>query len=157
MIGLEARGSWNSLYAVSPTHLPVAKHLLAFRPVVFPFVGVPTAGLRERLPAHPTFVRLLARVREFVFLETRHLREAFRAAFEFAGVRSLARVGPDVVFEVSRRREGLAALGVRTDKRTFSRVDSPVDVEVLRRVESLAAARELALTRPVRDVDLLDV
>ena len=97
MIGVGAGGSCNSLYAVSTSHLSLVDHLFAFASVVLPFVSVPTAGLRERLSAHPTFIRLLARVRELVFLEAGHLCEALRAAFELAGVRPLACVRPYMV------------------------------------------------------------
>ena len=86
VIGVGAGGSCNSLYAVSAPHLSLVDHLFAFASVVLPLVSVPTASLRECLPAHPTRIRLLARVCEFVFLEAGHLCEAFRAAFELAGV-----------------------------------------------------------------------
>ena len=160
LIGLvvEGPGHWrDSLYSVPSPHLPIADHLVPLHPIVLAFVRVPTPRLRERLPAHPALVRLLARVRQFVLLQTRHLRESLCAPLELAGVRTLARVRAYVVLEVPGRGEGLAAFGVRADEGTFARVDPPVDVEVLRSVKSLPAARELTLAGPIRYVDLLDV
>lgn len=66
-------------------------------------------------------------------------------------------MGPDVVLQVPSRGERLGALGVGAHEGAFPRVDPPVDVQVLGGVETLATARELALARPVGDVDLLDV
>ena len=121
------------------------------------FVSVPTTSLREGLTTDPTFVRLFARVREFVLLQAGHLCKTLQTAVVLASVRPLPSVSSDVVLQVSSSGERLPTVGVRADKRSLSRVNPSVDVEVLRGVEALATSGKLALARPVGDVDLLDV
>lgn len=143
----------HSLYPVPPRDLAV--HVVS--PAVLPLVRVPAPGLRERLTAHPAFVRFFPGVGQLVLLERGHLGKPLGAPVELAGVRPLPCVRPYVVLEVPRRGECLPAVGVRADEWALPGVDPPVDVEVLRRVEPLAAAREIALAWTIGDVDLLDV
>ena len=157
VIGFEAGRCRDSLNTVSSPRLSLTCSVLSLHPVVLAFVRVSAPRLRKRLSTHPTLVRFLTRVGQFVFLETGHLRKALGAALKLAGVRSLTRVRADVVLEVPGSREGLAAVGVGADKGTFPRVHAAVDVEMLGSVEPLATARELALAGTVGDVDLLDV
>jgi len=120
-------------------------------------VSVPATSLGECLPTNPTFIWLLTRVCQFVFLETGHLCKPFCATFKFAGVRALSCVSSYVVFQVSSCCEGFTAIHIWADKWSFSCVYSPVDIKVLWCVKSLSTARKVTLAGPVRDVYLLDV
>lgn len=124
---------------------------------MLPLVSVPATSLREGLPAHPALVGFLPCVGQLMLLETGHLRKPLGTALKLAGIWPLARVCPNVVLQVSCCREGLHTFGVGADERSLPCVDSSMDIEVLWGVESLSTAGKLALTRPVGDVDLLDV
>ena len=121
------------------------------------FVSVPATGLGECLPTNPTLVRLFTSVRQFMLLETGHLRKPFCASFKFAGIWPLSCVSSYVVLQVASCCEGLTAIYVRADKWSFSCVNSPVDIEVLRCVEPLSTTWKVTLAGSVRDVYLLDV
>lgn len=124
---------------------------------MFTFVSVSATSLRERLSTHSTLVRLFTRMRQFVFLETRHLCKSFRTAFKSAGIGALSRVSSYVVLQVSSCCESFTTVCIRADKRSFSCVDSPMDIKVLRCVEPLSTPRELTLAWPEGDMYLLDM
>ena len=144
----------DTLDSVPPRVLALIVLLCA---AVLSFVSIPASSLREGLAAHTALVGLFPSVSEFVFLEARHLREAFGASFKLAGIGSLSRVCSYVVLEIASSGESLDAVRVGTHERPLPGVHTSVDIEVLGSVESLTTARELALAGPVGDVDLLDV
>lgn len=131
--------------------------VVLFHAAVLAFVSVPASRLGEGLATHPALVRFFTSVSELVFLETGHLGKTLGTRFELAGVGSLSRVYPYVVLEIAGGGERLGTICVGAHERPLAGVHASVDVEVLRRVEALPAAREIALARPVGDVDLLDV
>ena len=157
LIGFVTGSCRNSLNAIPTTHFSPTAQLIALCSAMFSFMCVSTAGLRERLPADATLVGLLPRVGQLVFLEARHLRKTFRAAFKLARVRPFARVSPYVIFQISGSCEGLTAVRVRTHKGPFPSMDPPMNVEVLWSVKPFSTAGKLALARSIRNMDLLDV
>ena len=97
LIRFKTWSSWYSLYAVPSSHFSLADCIFTICSVVLAFMRVSTSSLRKGLPTHPTLIRLLPRVGQFMLLETRHLGKPLCTPLEFAGIRPLSCVRSYVV------------------------------------------------------------
>lgn len=112
----------------------------ALLPVTFPHVDVSAARLREGFPADSTVMRLLPRVNEHVFPQTRVLGKRSSATVSFTQERLLPGVDAAMVLEVSCGGELLATVLLFADEGLVSVVRPHVDLQPLQDVEALPAA-----------------
>lgn len=115
----------------------VAEALLS---VALPHVNVSAPGLREGFPTDPTVMRLLPRMNEHVFPETRVLGKGATTAISFTQKRLLPCVDAPVVLEVPGGGELLPTVLLFADEWLVSVVRPHVNLEPLQDVEALSTA-----------------